>query len=57
MMQQNQNSMWDILVRSRFKTILLCGDIENAFLQIRILKYGRYVLRFHWVENCDLNCA
>ena len=31
-----QNLMWDILVRSRFKPILFCGDIVKAFLQIRI---------------------
>ena len=50
-----QNSMWDILVRSRFKPILLCGDIEKAFLQIRIRKCERNVLRFHWVKDCDRN--
>lgn len=33
-----QNLMWDILVRSLFKPILLCGDIVKAFLQIRIQK-------------------
>ena len=26
-----QSSIWNFLVRSRFKTILLCGDIEIAF--------------------------
>ena len=42
-----QNSMWNILVRSRFKSILLCGDIENIFLHIRIRECDRKVLRFH----------
>ena len=50
-----QNSMCDILVRSRFKPILLFGDIEKAFLQIRIREYERNVLRFHWVNKCDPN--
>ena len=50
-----QNSLWDILVRSRFKPILLCGDIEKAFLQIRIRECERNVLRFHWVRNCGLD--
>ena len=31
-----QNRLWDIIMRSRFRSILLCGDIEKAFLQIRI---------------------
>ena len=26
-----QNSLWDILIRSRFRPILLCGDREKAF--------------------------
>ena len=50
-----QNSMWDILVRSRFKPILLCGDVEKAFLQIRIRECERNVLRFHLVNKCDPN--
>ena len=48
-----QNSLWDILIRSHFRPILLCRDIEKAFLQIRIRESERDVLRFHWVENSD----
>ena len=48
-----QNSLWDSLVRSRFTSTLLSGDIEKAFLQIRIQESERYVLRFHWVKNSD----
>ena len=51
-----QNSMWDILIRSRFKPILLCGDVEKVFLQIRIQKHEGNVMRFYWVNKCDPNC-
>ena len=42
-----QNSMWYILVRSRFKYILLCGDVEKVFLQIKIWESERNILCFH----------
>ena len=51
-----QNSLWDILftiIRSRFRPILLCGDIEKAFLQIRIRESERDMLRLLWVKNSD----
>ena len=47
-----QNSVWDILVRSRFKPILLCGDIEKTFLQIRIRECERNFFCFHWIKKC-----
>ena len=34
-------------------SILLWGDIEKAFLQIRIRESERDVLRFHWVKYSD----
>ena len=34
---------------------MLCGDIEKAFVQIRILECERNVLHFHWVNKCDPN--
>ena len=48
-----QNSLWHILIRSRFRPIMLCRDIEKAFRQIRIRESERDVLRFHWVKNSD----
>ena len=48
-----QNLIWDILTRSRFRPILLCGDIEKAFLQILIRKSERDVLRFHWFNSLE----
>ena len=47
--------MQDILVRSRFKPILLCGNIEKTFLQIRIRECERNVLLFHRVNKYDPN--
>lgn len=43
-----QNLLWNIIVRNRFKSVSLCGDIKQAFLQIRIKKEDRDCLRFHW---------
>ena len=48
-----QNLIWDILTRSRFRPILLCADIEKAFLQVRIRESERDVLRFHWVDSLE----
>ena len=44
-----QNFLWDILVRTRLRPVLLCGDIEKAFLQIRIRENDGDALRFHWI--------
>ncbi len=43
-----QNHLWAILVRSPFHPILLTGDLEKAFLQVRIKESERDALRFHW---------
>ena len=43
-----QNHLCDILVGSRFHPILLTGDLEKAFLQVRIREAERDSLRFHW---------
>ena len=47
--------MWDILARSRFKSILLCGDIKKAFLQMRIRQSERNILCCHWFKKFDPN--
>ena len=44
-----QNLLWDILVRTRLRPVLLCGDIEKAFPQIRIRENNGDALRFHWI--------
>ena len=45
----------DILIRTIFRPVILCADIEKAFLQIRIKEKERESLKFHWVENLTNN--
>ena len=47
-----QNKLWYILIRTRFRPVVIWGDIEKAFLKIRF----RDCLRFHWSEkaNCEV---
>ena len=44
------NRLWDVLVRSRLRPVILCADIEKALLQIRNRESKRDFLRFHWVS-------
>jgi hypothetical protein len=46
-----QNKLWNVLVRSRFYPVALSGDIQKAFLQVRIRANDRDALRFHWQES------
>ena len=39
-----QNGLRSILIRSRFQPMVLCGDIERAFLQIAIKKVDQDLL-------------
>ena len=48
-----QNKLWDVLVRQRFFAVAIFGDIQKAFLQIRIKEQERDALRFHWRVNED----
>ena len=48
-----QKLLWDILIRARFRPIVLCADIEKAFLQISIKNEDRNSLKFHWVNNLN----
>ena len=51
-----QNKLWDILIGTRFRPVVIWGDIEKAFLKIRFRENERDCLRFHWSEkaNCDI---
>ena len=44
-----QNLLWNVLVRNRFKPVVLSGDLKQAFLQDRIRESDRHALRFHWI--------
>ena len=46
-----QNHIWKVLVRGRFHPVAVTGDLKQAFLQVRIRKEDRDVLRFHWFAN------
>ena len=48
-----QNLFWSVLVRNRFFSVSLCGDIKQAFLQVRIKEEDRDALRFHWIKEKD----
>ena len=43
-----QNLLWSVLIRARFHPVLLTGDLQKAFLQVRIKEAVRDALRFHW---------
>ena len=43
-----QNKLWDVLVHQRGYPIVISGDIQKAFLQVRVRENERDALRFHW---------
>ena len=50
-----QNRLWDVLVRERFHSVALAGDMRKAFLQVRIREGERDALRFFWLSSLDSN--
>ena len=50
-----QNMLRDVLVRNRMKPVALCADLRKAFLQIRIRKCRKDILRFHWIKNQNVS--
>ena len=48
-----QNLLWNVILRTRFRPIVLCGDLKKAFLQIFVREEDRDVLRFHWIKSLD----
>ena len=59
-----QNLLWNVLMRVRFHPVVITGDLQKTFLQIRIREKERDALRFHWkrphqcnVETYRFTCA
>ena len=46
-----QNQIWKMLVRTKFNPVAICGDLKQAFLQIRIQETCRDAVRFHWIKD------
>ena len=46
-----QNELRDVLVRGRFNPLAVTGDIQKAFLQVRVKEDDRDAMRFHWRRN------
>ena len=46
-----QNKLWNVLVRERFHPVAITGDLQKAFLQVRVKASDRDALRFHWRRN------
>ena len=48
-----QNKLLSVLTRNRFHPVALAGDLKQAFLQVRIRKEDRDVMRFHWLKDLE----
>ena len=48
-----QPMIFDILIRNRLKLLCITGDIQKAFLQIKVDPRDRDALRLLWYENLD----
>ena len=48
-----QTKLWDILIRARFRPVILCADIEKTFLQTVSKRKREKVLKVSlgWVSN------
>ena len=46
-----QNQLWSVMVRARFHPVLTTGDMNQAFLQVRIHMQDHDSMRFHWVAD------
>ena len=48
-----QNKLWDVLVHQRGYPVVVSGDIQKAFLQVRVRENERDALRFYWRSEED----
>ena len=48
-----QNKLWDVLVHQRGYPVVVSGDIQKAFLQVRVRENERDALIFYWRSEED----
>ena len=48
-----QNKLWDVLVHQRGYAVVVSGDIQKTFLQVRFRENERDALRFYWRSEED----
>ena len=40
-----------MMVRNRFHPVAVAGDIQKAFLQVRVREADHDALQFHWIKD------
>ena len=45
------NQLWSVIARNRFHAVVVAGDLQKAFLQVRVREAERDALRFHWIVD------
>ena len=50
-----QNLLWNVLIWNQFSPVALCGDIKQAFLQVRIKEEDQDAILFYWLVDKDPN--
>ena len=46
-----QNKLWSVLVRGHFNPVAITGDLQKAFLQVRVKEIDRDAMHFHWHQD------
>ena len=46
-----QNQLWSVITRNGFHAVAVAGDLQKAFLQVRVREAERDVLPFHWIVD------
>lgn len=46
-----QNKLWSVLVRGHFNPVAMTGDLQKAFLQVRVKEIDQDAIHFHWHQD------
>ena len=46
-----QNKLWSVLVRGHFNPVANTGDLQKAFLQVRVKEIDQDAIHFHWHQD------